>query len=95
MFHYIDRPADALGEMQRVLRPGGQLVVTDWCGDYLACRLLERYQRLRGRAHAQIYRTRDCKHLIEQAGFTAVEIDAYKINWRWGLMTARCTRVPA
>ena len=95
MFHYIDRPSDALGEIQRVLRPGGQLVVTDWCGDYLACRLFERYQRLRGRAHAQIYRARDCKRLLEQAGFAAVDIDAYKINWRWGLMTARCTRVPA
>lgn len=94
MFHYIDRSADALTEIRRVLRPRGQLVITDWCGDYLACRLLERYQWLRGRTHAHIYRAHDCKRLLEQAGYTAVRIDTYKINWWWGLMTVRCRRVP-
>ena len=93
MFHYIACPDEALAEMRRVLRPRGKLVITDWCGDYLACRLFDRYQRLRGRAHARIYRARDCKRLLEQAGFAAVKIDNYKINWRWGLMTARCIRV--
>lgn len=88
MFHYIDRPGDALAEMRRVLRPGGQLVITDWCGDYLACRMFEQYQRLRGRAHAQIYRARDCMRLVKEAGYDVVKIDAYKINWYWGLMTA-------
>lgn len=92
MFHYIDRPIDALVEIRRVLRPGGRLIITDWCGDYLVCRLFERYQWLRGRAHAQIYRAHDCKRLLEQAGYAAVAIDSYKINWRWGLMTARCIR---
>lgn len=93
MFHYIERPAGALAEIRRVLRSGGQLIITDWCSDYLACRMFERYQRLRSRAHAQIYRASDCKRLVEQAGYAAVAIDTYKINWLWGLMTAQCTRV--
>ncbi|ERJ17879.1 Putative methyltransferase in menaquinone-biotin biosynthesi protein [Salinisphaera shabanensis E1L3A] len=95
MFHFIDRPVDALGEIRRVLQPGGRLVITDWCGDYWACRLFEQYQRLLGRAHARIYRARECRRLLEQAGFSVEAIDTYKINWRWGLMTIRCIHAPA
>ncbi|MDA3921141.1 MAG: methyltransferase domain-containing protein, partial [Salinisphaera sp.] len=95
MFHYIEQPLDALAEIQRVLRPRGRLVITDWCGDYLACRLFERYQRLLGRAHARIYRVHDCLRLVEQAGYKAVEIDTYKLNWLWGIMTVQCNLASA
>ncbi|MES1951870.1 type 11 methyltransferase [Salinisphaera sp. S4-8] len=95
MFHFIGRPVEALGEIRRVLQPGGQLVITDWCGDYWMCRLFEQYQRLLGRAHARIYRARDCRRLLERTGFVVEATDTYKINWRWGLMTIRCARVSA
>ena len=95
MFHYVARPLDALIEMRRVLRPGGQLVLTDWCGDYLMCRLFERYQRLRAHAHARTYRTHECARMLKESGYAAVQIETYKINWLWGLMTARGTHVQA
>ena len=95
VFHYVARPLDALIEMRRVLRPGGQLVLTDWCGDYLMCRLFERYQRLRAHAHARTYRTHECARMLKESGYAAVQIETYKINWLWGLMTARGTHVQA
>lgn len=93
MFHYLTEPVAALIEMRRVLRPDGQLVITDWCGDYWSCRMFERYQRLCGHDHARVYRARDCKQLLEASDYVAVQIDTYKINWFWGLMTARCSHV--
>lgn len=91
MFHYISHPVAALREMARVLRPGGALVLTDWCDDYLACRVCNLYLRLTNRAFYKTYRQAECLDLLRAAGFRDVKLDRYKINWLWGLMTAVVT----
>jgi ubiquinone/menaquinone biosynthesis C-methylase UbiE len=88
MFHYITHPVDALREMGRVLRPGGVVVLTDWCDDYLACRLCNLYLRLTNRAFYKTYRQKECVELIHAEGYRDVAIERYKISWLWGLMTA-------
>jgi ubiquinone/menaquinone biosynthesis C-methylase UbiE len=88
MFHYIAHPVAAVQEMGRVLRPAGALVITDWCDDYLACRLCNFYLRLTNRAFCKTYRHQECVALLHAAGHDDVHIERYKINWLWGLMTA-------
>ncbi len=88
MFHYIRQPVLALVEMSRVLRPGGQLLITDWCGDYLTCRVCDGWHRLFGPSHVKVYRERECRGLLKEAGYAQVNIERYKINWLWGMMTA-------
>jgi hypothetical protein len=74
--------------MWRVLRPGGALVVTDWCDDYLACCIYDRLLRLFSAAHHRIYGAAECGEVFAGAGFEAVSVERYKIDWLWGLMTA-------
>lgn len=88
MFHYISHPVAALREMARVLRPGGTIVLTDWCDDYLACRVCNLYLRLTNRAFYKTYRQAECRELLGRAGFREVRLERYKISWLWGLMTA-------
>ena len=88
MFHYITHPVEALREMERVLVPGGRLLITDWCDDYLMCRVCTAYLRLMSKAHFKTYRKEECAALLRGAMHVQPSIDRYKISWLWGLMTA-------
>ena len=89
VFHYLRRPDEALAEAWRVLRPGGRILITDWCDDYLACRLIDPLLRLFNRAHFRTYGGDQCAVLLKVAGFESVEVERYKISLAWGMMTAR------
>lgn len=90
VFHYVSNPVPALREISRVLAPGGRIVMTDWCDDYLACRLCSLYLRWTGAAFHHIYSGGECDRLFRDAGFST-RIERYKISALWGLMTATAT----
>lgn len=93
-FHFFPSPEAALAEMRRVLEPRGRLVVTDWCDDYFACRICDRFLRHFSSAHVRAYGSAEMRAMLAAAMFEAVEVEPYKISWLWGLMTASA-RKPA
>ena len=94
VFHYLRQPQRALAEFQRLLKPSGGLVITDWCDDYLACKLCDALLRVFSRAHFHTYTRSQCERLLRESSFESIVIDRYRISWIWGLMTA-CARRPA
>ena len=66
--------------------------ITDWCDDYLACRLCNIYLRLTSKAHYKTYRQAECASLLREAGHAEATVERYKISWLWGLMTARAQK---
>ncbi len=89
VFHFFREPYLALTEMRRVLKPDGRLVITDWCDDYLACKVCDLFLRLFNRAHFRTYGQSQFNKMMTDAGFSEVRIDTFKLNWLWGFMTAR------
>jgi len=93
--HFWSEPADALIEIRRVLRDDGTLVVTDWCSDYLACRLRDRYLRWRNPAYRPALSSAEIGALLARSGFEVTQLDRYRISWIWGLMTVTARPVRA
>jgi ubiquinone/menaquinone biosynthesis C-methylase UbiE len=88
-FHFLSLPTVALAEMRRVLRRGGRILITDWCDDYLFCKVCDLYLRWFDHAHFRMYGSQECRRVLTAARFRVEMLERYKISWLWGLMTVR------
>jgi len=85
-FHYFRSPNEALAAMHRVLRPGGRLLLVDWCDDYWTCRVCSLWQRLTDKAFHRTYSLKACVDLLQENGFEIEHRRRFRMNWLWGLM---------
>lgn len=68
-FHHYPDPAGAVGEMARVLTPGGRIVIADMVSDRLIMRVFDQVLRHTQRSHVGCQRSDGLAGLFTGAGF--------------------------
>jgi len=91
--HYLAQPANLLQEVQRVLKPGGQLVIEDYTVQRsFLWPWFEKLIRLVDAQHYQTYTFRELSQFVTTTGFVIVEGGNFKIDWWWRGMFISATR---
>jgi len=85
--HYFPDANGALREIRRVISPGGNLIITDWCRSYVSMKLLNRVLPWTRHAHVHTFSPGELKKALADAGFGIISETRSKIDWFWGLMT--------
>ena len=67
-FHHYFHPEKAMGEISRLLKPGGRVFILDPAADSILIKLIDRIIRIIDRAHVKIYSSEEFENLMKSSG---------------------------
>lgn len=86
-FHYFERPEKALKEMQRVMKPDGKLILTDWCANRTSHVILKIGLTTIRHPYNQIFSADQIQSTLKALGFDTNEIHTYFVRPIWALFS--------
>jgi len=86
-FHLVQESDAALAEFRRVLRPGGRLIIVDWCRDFLTMRLLLMWLRVTLPQWRRVRSLDELRRELTSVGCDVVDGRRFRAGPVWGLMT--------
>jgi ubiquinone/menaquinone biosynthesis C-methylase UbiE len=85
-FHLVQDADAALAEFRRVIKPGGTLVLVDWCLDFPVMKVRSAALHIGDRQKRKIRRLHEMLDLVAKAGFQIDHSERFKPTRWWGLM---------
>lgn len=79
-FHCFHNPHKVVSEMIRVLKPGGGVLILDWCRDSWVCRIVNQWLYRFDRTHVRMYTTRELRHLLTKQDVTIRHLKRFRIS---------------
>ncbi|ACB51501.1 hypothetical protein cce_2151 [Crocosphaera subtropica ATCC 51142] len=85
-FHYFDDPITALKEMKRLVKPDGQIIILDWCRDYLTMKICDLILTLFDASHKNCYTQTELSQFLASTELQIIDNTKFSFSWVWGLM---------
>lgn len=93
-FHYMREPVRVMHEFRRVLKPGGRVLIHDWCRDFLMAKLYNIVRRAFIPSHYHVYTKAEMHTLMQQAGLTPTRTNTFTALGFWRMMVAEAVKTP-